>query len=820
MSLVDNSTARASLGDSTEYHLRYTVAKSREAATRQDILHALAHAVRERLIDGLFQTEKRVHETGAKRLVYLSAEFLIGQSLRNNLFNLGLLQEAEQATQAMGFDLAEIVDAETDAPLGNGGLGRLAACFMESLATLGIPAYGFGINYQFGLFKQEIDDGYQKERPDQWLCGNSPWLIERTGETCTIPLYGRIEGGQDKGGHYNPMWVDWEVIVGVPHDVPVVGYGGDTVNYLRLYSARASDEFDMQIFNEGDYVRAVDRKITMETISKVLYPSDTAAAGKELRLIQEYFMVACALRDTTRRFCKDKPGLGIEHLHEYVTFQMNDTHPALVVAELMRILVDEFALSWDSAWTVTHAACGYTNHTLLPEALEKWPVSLFERVLPRHLQIIYEINQRFLAEVEAKFPGDSDRAARMSLISDAGVREVRMANLAIVGSHSVNGVAALHSELVKTQLVPDFYELWPEKFNNKTNGVTHRRWLASCNPDLGRLIQRTVGDGWVTNFSVIRGLEGHAEVEAFQHEFLEIKQKNKQRLASLIQSTEQILVDPHSLFDIQVKRMHEYKRQLLNAMHVVYSYLSLVDDGHTPAVPRTHIFAGKAAPGYWMAKLIIKLINNIAAVVNNDPRTAGLMKVVFMRDYRVSLAEKIIPAADLSEQISTAGMEASGTGNMKFAMNGALTIGTLDGANVEILEEVGSENIYIFGLKTAEIEAQRSTYNPWACYNSSPCVRKVIDALTDNRFCADEPGLFQPIVASLLQHGDFYFHLADFDSYLAAQERVSCDFQNPSLWAQKAILNVARSGKFTSDRTVAEYAREIWGIESIAHYKL
>jgi glycogen phosphorylase len=395
-----------------------------------------------------------------------------------------------------------------------------------------------------------------------------------------------------------------------------------------------------------------------------------------------------------------------------------------------------------------------------------------------------------------------------------------MANLAIVGSHSVNGVAALHSELVKTQLVPDFYELWPEKFNNKTNGVTHRRWLASCNPDFGKLIQRTVGDGWVTNFSAIRGLEAHAEEKAFQQEFLEIKQRNKEQLASLIQSTEQILVDPHSLFDIQVKRMHEYKRQLLNAMHVVYSYLSLVDDGHTPAVPRTHIFAGKAAPGYWMAKLIIKLINNIAAVVNSDPRTAGLMKVVFMRDYRVSLAEKIIPAADLSEQISTAGMEASGTGNMKFAMNGALTIGTLDGANVEILEEVGSENIYIFGLKTAEIEAQRSTYNPWACYNSSPRVRKVIDALTGNRFCVDEPGLFQPIVASLLQHGDFYFHLADFDSYLAAQERVSCDFQNPSLWAQKAILNVARSGKFTSDRTVAEYAREIWGIESIAQYKL
>ena len=584
MSLAEKSATPTPLVESIEYHLQYTVAKPREEATREDILHALAHSVRTRLIDGLFETEKRVHETGAKRLVYLSAEFLIGQSLRNNLFNLGLLKEAEQATQALGFDLSEIVDAETDAPLGNGGLGRLAACFMESLATLGMPAYGFGINYQFGLFKQEIDNGYQKERPDQWLSENSPWLIQRSGETCTIPLYGRIEGGQDKAGHYNPMWVDWQVIVGVPHDVPVAGYGGNTVNYLRLYSARASDEFDMQIFNEGDYVRAVERKIAMETVSKVLYPSDTAAAGKELRLIQEYFMVACALRDTVRQFCKDRPGTGMEHLHEYVTFQMNDTHPALVVAELMRILVDEFALSWETAWAVTTAACGYTNHTLLPEALEKWPVSLLERVLPRHLQIIYEINQRFLAEVQAKFPGDSDRIGRMSLISETGGREVRMAHLAIVGSHSVNGVAALHSELVKTHLVPDFYELWPERFNNKTNGVTHRRWLASCNPGLGQLIHRTVGDGWITNFRAVRGLEVHAQEKAFQREFLRIKQRNKEQLAHLIHSTERITVDPHSLFDIQVKRMHEYKRQLLNAMHVMHSYLSLVDDGHKPAV--------------------------------------------------------------------------------------------------------------------------------------------------------------------------------------------------------------------------------------------
>lgn len=806
------------LFESIEYHLRYTIAKSREEATKQDVLHALAHSLRAALIDGLVQTGERVHQSGARRLVYLSAEFLIGQSLRNNLFNLGLLKEAELATRALGWDLTEIIDAEADAPLGNGGLGRLAACFMESLATLGMPAYGYGINYQFGLFKQELENGYQKERPDQWLCNNSPWLIERCGEACTIPIYGRIEPGLDKGGHYNPMWVDWQVIVGVPHDVPVVGYGGATVNYLRLYSARASDEFDVQIFNEGDYVRAVERKIASETVSKVLYPSDAAAAGKELRLIQEYFMVACAVRDTIRQFCKDRPGTDVKHLHEYVTFQMNDTHPALLVAELMRILVDEFALPWEAAWAVTPAACGYTNHTLLPEALEKWPVDLLERVLPRHLQIIYELNRRFLAEVQARFPGDRAKAERMSLVSEAGGREVRMANLAIVGSHSVNGVAALHSELIKSQLVPDFYELWPQRFNNKTNGVTHRRWLATCNRELGRLIQRIAGESWITHYSAVRALEPYAQDKGFQEEFLGVKQKNKERLAHLIELTEQVTVDPHSLFDIQVKRMHEYKRQLLNAMHVMHSYLGLVDGAYRPVVARTHIFAGKAAPGYWMAKLVIKLINNIAHIVNNDPRTEGVMRVVFMRDYRVSLAEKIIPAADLSEQISTAGMEASGTGNMKFAMNGALTIGTLDGANVEILEEVGVDNIYIFGLTANEIELRRRNYNPWDCYHASASVRRVIDALAGDRFCPEEPGLFQPIITSLLQHGDSYFVLADLDAYLAAQERVSCDFLNQGLWAQKAILNVARSGKFTSDRTVAEYAREIWGIESTADY--
>jgi glycogen phosphorylase len=816
MPLTAKAASHDSLSAGIKYHLRYSVGNSSGKVSKQDILQALAYSVRSKLIDGLVESEERFRSRGAKRLVYLSAEFLIGQSLRNNLFNLGLLKEAEQATERLGFDLSDIADAEADAPLGNGGLGRLAACFMESLATLGMPAYGFGINYQFGLFKQEIDNGFQKERPDQWLSHNSPWLIERSTETCTIPLRGHIEHGLAKDGSYNPMWVDWQVIIGVPYDIPIAGYGGHTVNYLRLYSARASDEFDIEIFNAGDYVRAVENKINMETVSKVLYPSDAALAGKELRLVQEYFMVACALRDTVRHFRRDRPDAGMEQLHDYVSFQMNDTHPSLVVAELMRILVDEHSLAWEAAWAVTQAACGYTNHTLLPEALEKWPVSLFERVLPRHLQIIYEINRRFLAEVEDRFPKDAGRVGRMSLISESGEREVRMANLAIVGSHSINGVAALHSQLVKTHLVPDFYQLWPERFNNKTNGVTHRRWLAGCNPALAELITRSVGEGWITKFSAVRGLEAHAQDRGLQHEFLLVKRRNKEQLAALIHDTERVNVDPASLFDVQVKRIHEYKRQLLNAMHVMHSYLALIDEGRRPAVPRTHIFAGKAAPGYWMAKLIIKLINNIAVIVNNDPRTEGLMKVVFMRDYRVSLAEKIIPAADLSEQVSTAGMEASGTGNMKFAMNGALTIGTLDGANVEILEEVGADNIHIFGLKTEEIEAQRSSYNPWDCYHASANVRRVMDALTDNRFCPGEPGLFQPIIHSLLHQGDFYFHLADFDSYVAAQQRVSHDFENVPAWSLKAILNVARSGKFTSDRAVSEYANDIWGIKSIA----
>jgi len=677
-----------------------------------------------------------------------------------------------------------------------------------------MPAYGYGINYQFGLFKQDIENGFQKERADQWLSEDSPWLMKRA-EACVVPLYGRVEHTHDREANYNPMWVDWDIIVGVPYDVPVVGYGGTTVNYLRLYSARASDEFDMQIFNEGDYIRAVDRKIAMETVSKVLYPSDAFAAGKELRLVQEYFMVACALRDVVRKFVKDHPGCAMDQLSSHYAIQMNDTHPALVVAELMRLLVDEFALPWDAAWDVTKQCCGYTNHTLLPEALEKWPVSLIERVLPRHMQIICEINQRFLAVVAERFPSDNERLSRMSLIEEGEDRQVRMANLAIVGSHSVNGVAALHSELVKTKLVPDFNALWPEKFSNKTNGVTHRRWLACANPGLAALITEVAGPEWITNFSRVSALEALAAEASAQRAFLDVKRNNKIQLARMIHELEQITVDPASMFDVQVKRIHEYKRQLLNVMHIIHLYLKAVDEGISPAASRTFIFGGKAAPGYAMAKLIIKLIHNVAQLVNGDPRVNAQMKVVFMHDYRVSLAERIIPAADLSEQISTAGMEASGTGNMKFAMNGALTIGTLDGANVEIRDEVGSENIYIFGLTAEQVEEQRSTYDPWQPYQKSADLRSVVDALRDDRFCQESPGLFLPIYNALMPGGDYYFHLADFDSYIASQEQVSSDFLNSSEWAQCALLNVARTGKFSSDRTIREYAQEIWGVSGV-----
>lgn len=795
-------------------HAKYTLAKRWEDLTKRDVFLAASLAVRDSLIDGMLDTEENYQQVDAKCLYYLSMEFLVGRSLGNNLINLGVFDACAAALEELGVDLEEVRASESDAALGNGGLGRLAACFLDSLATLGMPGFGYGINYQYGLFKQEIDNGYQKEKPDHWRAHGTPWLIERPDEVCIIPVYGTVENGAKQNGEPSPLWTDWKVMIGVPSDMPVVGYKERAINFLRLYTAASSEEFDIQIFNQGDYIKAVEHNIAAEKISKVLYPSDSIEAGRELRLVQEYFLVACAVRDIMRRYKKRHEGF--DAFPSKVAIQMNDTHPALTVAELMRILVDENEVAWDKAWEITQATLGFTNHTLMPEALEKWPVALFERVLPRHLQIICEINARFARLVADTWPGDYERLRRMSIIEDGERKQVRMGHLAIVGSHSVNGVAALHSELVKTTLVPDFYQLWPERFNNKTNGVTQRRWLLKANPLLANLITRSIGDEWVTDLDKLRGLERYVDDEGFQTEFQSIKRANKDRLTKVIKETTGLDVNPNTLFDVQVKRLHEYKRQLLNVLHIIHEYLVVTEDGKTLPVPKTYIFAGKAAPGYWAAKQIIKLINNVGWVINNDKRVQDQMKVVFIPDYKVSLAERIIPGADLSEQISTAGKEASGTSNMKFAMNGALTIGTLDGANIEIREEVGPENIFIFGLKAEEIQALRDSrsYNPREYYEGNPNIRRVLDSFQSNMFCADEPGLFTWIFDSLVAN-DEYFHLADLAPYAETKATIARQFRNQGLWTRKAILNVARIGKFSSDRTIREYAEEIWNLKSV-----
>ncbi|HEY7220674.1 MAG TPA: glycogen/starch/alpha-glucan phosphorylase [Candidatus Binatia bacterium] len=818
MAKQDNATTNSvfAVQESICRHAKYSLGKAWRDLSPRDLFTAVALTVRDRLVDCFLNTEERYQQKDPKRLYYLSIEFLIGQSLRSNLCNLGIRELCRPALNNLGADLEAVEESEADAALGNGGLGRLAACFLESLATLGMPGYGYGINYEYGLFKQEIDDGYQREKPDNWLAQGTPWEIARPDEACLVPVYGRIEHSVDRKGAYNPMWMDWKILVGIPYDMFIAGYGGQTVNFLRLYSARASRDFDMQIFNDGDYFKAVEQKIASETISKVLYPSDAILTGQELRLVQEYFLVACAVRDIVRRF--EQSHASFRDFPAKVAIQLNDTHPALTVAELMRILIDEKDLPWDEAWETTRASLGFTNHTLVPEGLEKWPVPLLESVLPRHLQIIYEINRRFLEEAGATYPRDKERLKRMSLIEEATPKQLRMANLAVVGSHSINGVSAIHTRLIQTSLVPDFYQLWPDRFNNKTNGITQRRWLLQANPALAELISTTIGDGWITDLSQVRELEKWAADADFQAEFRRIKRSNKERLARVIRDSAHVKADPDSLFDIQVKRIHMYKRQLLSVLHIVDDYLSLTEDRRQPTVPRTYIFAGKAAPGYWAAKQIIKLIHNVGHVINNDSQAGEWMKVAFIPDYRVSLAEKIIPAADLSEQISTAGMEASGTSNMKFALNGALTIGTLDGANIEILEEVGEENIFIFGLKVGEVAAMRGagSYRPWNYYNREPRVKRAIEALRSNLFCPREPDLFAWIYHTVLDANDEYLHLADLPAYLTTQKKASEAFLDQSSWTRKAILNAARIGKFSSDRTVAEYARDIWDIEKVS----
>ncbi len=804
-----------SMLEAIERHARYTLGLPWGSLTSHEKLVAVSLAVRERLIDGALETEAKYRQEGSKRAYYLSAEFLIGRSLVNNLINLGMLEECKRALECKGVRLEELCEVEEDAALGNGGLGRLAACFLDSAATLGLPLFGYGINYEYGLFKQEIHGLQQVERPDAWQrLGRSAWQIERMERTCQIPVYGKVILETDSMGRKRSRWIETQTIVGVPFDMLIAGYGGKAVNVLRLYAARASTDFEMKVFNSGDYIKAVEQKVLSETLSKVLYPSDQVRQGQELRLLQEYFMVACALRDILRRHVGDLEG-DYSRLPERIAIQLNDTHPAMAIAELMRLLLDEVSMEWDQAWKITSKSIAYTNHTLLPEALERWPLHLFEVALPRHLQIIYEINRQFLEEVQGRWPGDEERVRRMSLIEEGPERKIRMANLAIVGSRSVNGVAAMHSELVKKELVPDFFEMTPWKFNNKTNGVTPRRWFLAANPDLSRLLTSLVGEGWVDHLDQLRGLEKFDADAGVLEKLRKVKRINKERLARHTHSVVGIVLDPSALTDIQVKRMHLYKRQLLMLLRVAWQYLRVVEDGFTPAAPRSCLLAGKAAPGYLAAKQVINLACGLGELINRDPRVNRWLKMAFLPDYRVSLAEVMIPAADLSEQISTAGYEASGTGNMKFAMNGALTVGTLDGANVEILEEVGADNFYLFGKTVEGIRELRQTHvEPRTFYESRPRVRRLMDAFRAGRF--NVPGCDASwVYTTLVEREDPFYYLADLEEYLDIQDRIDNDWNDKTSWDRKCLLNIARMGKFSSDRTVAEYAREIWGITPV-----
>ncbi len=813
MSPNEATTLLASLTN----HLLYTQAKDQYSATLHDRYSALAHTVRDRMIERWIATQQRYYTQDCKRVYYLSAEFLMGRALYNNLNNLGLVESSREALKMAGFNLEDLVEQEPDAGLGNGGLGRLAACFLDSLATLDLPGSGYGIRYEFGMFEQELKNGAQVERPDEWLRMGNPWEIARPEYTVPVQFGGRVEERLDGLGGFHAHWVDAETVLGMAYDTPIAGYGTQTVNTLRLWRARASSEFDLNQFNDGDYERAVLDKNRSETISKVLYPSDTKMFGRELRLKQQYFFVTCSLHDIIRRY-------QINHQKDFTKFsdkvaiQLNDTHPAVAIPELMRQLIDLHHLPWEQAWTITQATFGYTNHTLLPEALETWPVELFGRILPRHLAIIFEINRRFLRQVRNRFPLDDARIPRMSLIDDGdGVnKKIRMASLAVVGSHSVNGVAALHTQLLKENLLHDFNEMWPERFNNKTNGVTPRRWLLAANPKLSDAITGRIGEAWHKNLDELARLVPLAEDPSFVEEIRQIKQTNKNKLAQWIAHDYKLQIDPKSLFDVQIKRLHEYKRQLLNLLHVVSLYLRIKKNPlAVQMVPRTVIFGGKAAPAYFVAKNIIKLINAVAGVINHDPQVGGLLKVIFLPNYRVSLAEKLFPASDLSEQISTAGKEASGTGNMKFSLNGALTIGTLDGANVEIREEVGAENFFLFGLTAAEVqETLRRGYRPRDFYEKDEDLRAVIDLINSGFFSPDQPDEFRPLVSSLLEH-DQYLLLADYRAYADCQARVAEAFKDQAAWHRTAVLNIAKMGKFSSDRTISEYAREIWNAKPL-----
>ena len=804
-------------------NLYWVQGKDEQFANAHDYYVALAHSVRNQLLQKRIRTAKTYAEKGAKTVYYLSAEFLMGRQLGNGLINLGLYDTMRHALSDCGLDLDELLEREAEPGLGNGGLGRLAACFMDSLTTLNLPAVGYGIRYEFGIFTQLIHQGHQVEAPDKWLSYGNPWEIARPDYRVEIKFGGHTEvykdsdgkGSDGKGsdGNYQVRWIPSQTVIGIPHDVPVPGYGTENVNILRLWKAEAGEAFDLGAFNAGDYFGAVASKMISENITKVLYPNDETNQGKELRLQQQYFFVACSLQDIIRLHLRDHSSLA--SLAEFAAIQLNDTHPAIGVAELMRLLLDEHHFEWEAAWQITQRAFGYTNHTLMPEALERWSVNLFSKLLPRHMEIIYEINHRFLDQVKLRYPKDPDRLKRLSLIEEGSERRVRMANLACVGSHAINGVAALHTELLKQELLKDFYELWPDKFTNKTNGITPRRWLLQCNPRLAQLISETIGDRWITNLDELKQLEAHVDNEEFRRAWQAIKQENKWSLARYVHDTLGLEINPDSMFDVQIKRIHEYKRQLMNVLHVVTLYNRMVQNPGDHVVPRTVIFGGKAAPGYAMAKLVVKLINAVADVVNNDPIVAGRLKVVFLPNYNVSQAQRLFPASDLSEQISTAGMEASGTGNMKFALNGALTIGTLDGANVEIREEVGADNFFLFGLTTEQVAACKAVgHNPWSYYDTNPELKRVLDVIASGLFSPGQPDLFLPILDSLLVD-DPYMVMADYAAYVQSQEHVSRTYEDRDRWVRMAILNTARIGKFSADRTIAEYARDIWKVKAV-----
>jgi starch phosphorylase len=786
-------------------HLLFDNVMDLDAAGPRERFEAFARSVRDVLSQRWVRTEQTYDGQNPKRVYYLSMEFLIGRSLDNNVINLLLDPIARHAAALRGIDRLEMLEQEPDAGLGNGGLGRLAACFLDSLATMQIPAMGYGLRYEYGIFRQAIADGWQREQPDNWLRRPDPWEVVRLHEAVEVPLASSIEL-RDGTLHVVPGRPS--TLIGIPFDRPVVGYGGKTVNTLRLWAAAAPDYFDFQRFSSGDFVGALAETLGAESLTRVLYPDDSTAMGKRLRFVQEYFLVACSLADLVRRFRRGNDDWAA--LPEKAAIQLNDTHPALAVPELMRILLDEAKLGWDQAWDLTRRTLAYTNHTLLPEALEKWPLDWFEPIIPRNLEIIYEINRRFLDEVRSGYPGDDQRVARMSLVEEGGERTVRMANLAIVGSHSTNGVAAIHSELLRTTTVSDFAEMFPQRFNNKTNGVTPRRWLLMCNPALASTITGAIGDGWITDLSQLARLRPLADDKSFRDAFRNAKRQAKTQFADWIKATAGLTIDADTIFDCQVKRIHEYKRQLLNALRIVVLYNRLRANPQLDIPPRTFFFAGKAAPAYHLAKVIIKFINNLAATIDGDPAVRGRIKVVFLPDYRVTLAEHLIPASDVSNQISTAGYEASGTSNMKFMMNGALTIGTRDGATIEMAEEAGEENFFLFGVTAEQVAASRGWYSPHWHYDNDAETRAALDLIFSDHFSRYEPGVFEPLRTALLSSGDYYMHLADLRSYLEADDALVKLYAGPDDWARKAILNVASSGRFSSDRTIAEYATDVW----------